>query len=250
MVDGNLNQNPEASTLKWVQVSASNKWAMFDTRVSSQTSYNGNLNVTIQPNKNFSSLALFNVTAKSVTVQILNKPGGVVIYSKTKELYNSQVSNWYSYFFEEFDLGDEVFFTSIPPYPKAVINITLTQVNTNKTGVGAIVVGQLFEVGLTQTSGTYGIRDYSIKDTDEFGVTTFVERNFSKKMQLQLFVENGQLNFINKLLVQLRAQPTAWYATEDDRFQGTTIYGYYKDWNVEIKYPNHSLISIEIEGLT
>lgn len=250
LVDGNIGHNPESTTLKWVLVSSSNKWAMFDTRVASETSYNGNLTVSIQPNQRFSSFALFNVTAKSVTVQVLDKPGGVVVYTSTKSMSNSQVSNWYNYFFEEFDLGGEVFFTKIPPYKQAVINITFNQSGTSPTKIGAFVVGQLFDIGLTRTGGNYGIRDYSIKDTDEFGVTTFVERNYSKRMSLVLFVENGQLNFLNKLLVQLRAQPTAWYGSDDSRFQGTTIFGYYKDWNVEIEYPNHSLISIEIEGLT
>lgn len=252
MIDGNINQNPTSTTLNWTRVSVSNKWAMFDTRIASETSYDGNLTVSIQPNLRFTSFALFNVTAKSVTVEVIDKvgAGSVVVYSQTKALDNSLVSNWYTYFFEEFDFLNEAFFTGIPPYKQAVVNITLNQVGTNPTKIGAIIIGQVFDLGLTRIGGSYGIRDYSTKETDEFGVTTFVERNFSKKMQMQLFVENGQLNFLNKLLVQLRAQPTAWYATDDDRFQGTTIYGYCKDWNVEIEYPNHSLISLEIEGLT
>ena len=254
LIDGNVGQNPESTTLKWVQVSSSNKWAMFDTRIASETSFAGNLTVSIQPNQRFTSLSLFNVTAIAVQVEILDKPlaeGGVVIYSQTRSLSNSLVSNWYTYFFEEFDLGSEVFFHNVPPFKRAVINITLIKAESDTyTKIGAFIAGQLFDTGLTRYGASYGIRDYSIKDTDEFGVTTFVERNFSKRMNATVFVENGQLNFLNKLFIQLRAQPTAWVASTDNRFQGTTIFGYLKDWNVEIEYPNHSLISIEIEGLT
>ena len=254
MIDGNIGQNPESTALKWVQVSASNKWAVFDTRIASETSFNGNLTLSIQPNQRFTSFALFNVTANAIQVEILDKPlasGGVVIYSETRNLNNSLVSNWYNYFFEEFDLASEAFFSNVAPFKQAVINITLIKADSaTHTRVGAFLVGQLFEVGGTRQGASYGIRDYSIKETDEFGVTNFVERNFSKRMNTTVFVENGQLNFLNKLFVQLRAQPTAWVATTDDRFQGTTIFGYVKDWNVEIPYPNHSLISIEVEGLT
>lgn len=251
LIDGNIGQNPESTTLKWVQVSSSNKWAMFDTRVASETSFEGNLTLSIQPNQRFTSFVLFNVTANAIRVEILDKPGGVVIKSETRSLNNSLVSNWYNYFFEEFDLGSEAFFTNLTPLKRAVIKITLIKsASATHTRVGAFLVGQLFEVGGTQQGASYGIRDYSIKETDEFGVTNFVERNFSKRMNTTVFVENGQLNFLNKLFVQLRAQPTAWVATTDDRFQGTTIFGYVKDWNVEIPYPNHSLISIEVEGLT
>lgn len=254
LIGSNLNFNPETSELKWGRVSASNKWAMFDNRVASETSFAGNLTVSIQPNQRFTSFSLFNVTALAVQVEILDKPladGGVVIYSQTRSLSNSLVSNWYTYFFEEFDLGGEVFFHNVPPFKQAVINITLIKAaSATHTRIGAFITGQLFNAGATRQGASYGIRDYSVKETDEFGVTTFVERNFSKRMNAVLFVENGQLNFLNKLFAQLRAQPTAWVASTDNRFQGTTIFGYLKDWNVEIEYPKHSLISIEIEGLT
>ena len=254
LIDSNLNFNPETSALKWVRVSASNKWAMFDTRIASETSFAGNLTVSIQPNQRFTSFSLFNVTASAVQVEILDKPlaeGGVVVYSQTKSLRNSLVSNWYAYFFEEFDMLNEASFNNVPPFKQAVINITLIKAPSDTyTRIGAFIVGQLFDAGLTRYGASYGIRDYSVKETDEFGVTTFVERNFSKRMNTTVFVENGQLNFLNKLFIQLRAQPTVWVASTDNRFQGTTIFGYLKDWNVEIEYPNHSLISIEIEGLT
>lgn len=250
LIDANTNQNPESTTLKWSNLGASNKWAMFDTRVASQTEYAGTLTLSVQPMQVFTSFSMFNVSAKSVHVQVLDRPGGVEVYSRTQSMDNTQIASWFTYFLEEFDLGDEVTFDDIPMYKQAVINITITPITGLSSKVGAFVVGSVFDIGMTQYGSSYGIRDYSVKETDEFGVANFVERNFSKRMQVQLMVNNGQLNFLNKLFVQMRARPTSWRATADDRFQGMTIFGYCKDWNVEVEYPNHSLISVEIEGLT
>ncbi len=250
LIDSNVNQDPESTTLKWSNLGASSRWAMFDTRVASQTECTGALTISVQPMQVFTSFSMFNVSAKSVHVQVLDRPGGIEVYSKTKSMDNTQIASWFTYFLEEFDLGDEVTFDDIPMYKQAVINITATPITGLSAKIGAFVVGSVFDIGMTQYGSSYGIRDYSRKETDEFGVATFVERNFSKRMQVQLMVNNGQLNFLSKLFVQMRARPTSWRATSDDRFQGMTIFGYCKDWNVEVEYPNHSLVSLEIEGLT
>jgi hypothetical protein len=35
-----------------------------------------------------------------------------------------------------------------------------------------------------------------------------------------------------------------------DTFGATFIYGFYKDWGIEITYVSHSIATIEIEGLS
>lgn len=246
LVNGNVNQNPENTLLQWVNIGPSNKWAMFDTQVSSQTVSNGNLTFTLKPGQAINALTLFNIEGASVHVQVLDDAAGNEIYNKTINLDSTFIQDYYSYFFDEFVFRQEVMINGIPPYIKCVINVTVIGTQPK---VGSIITGTLVQIGETQQGLSYGIRDYSTKETDEFGVTTFVRRNYSKRMNPSVFVNNGRLNYIGKLLTDLRAIPTAWVATDDERFEGTIIYGYYKDWNIEVPYPNHSLISIEIEGL-
>ena len=246
LTNGNVNQNPETTLLQWVNIGPSNKWSMFDTQVSSQTESTGNLTFSIKPGQSINSLALFNVEGKSIHVQVLDAPLGNEIYSRTISLDTTFIQDYYSYFFDEFTYKQEAVLKDIPPYIECVVNVTLTG---TRTKVGGTVFGTLIQIGETQQGLSYGIRDYSIKETDEFGVTSFVRRNYSKRMNPSVFVNNGRLNYIGKLLADLRAKPTAWVAVDDERFEGTIIYGYYKDWNIEVPYPNHSLISIEIEGL-
>lgn len=249
LVDSNTNQNPESTTLQWVKVSPSNKSAMFDMQISSQTITTGNLEVSIKPGKAVNCLTLFNLSGLEVTLQVLDTVGGTEIYNKTVGLDGTYIQDWYSYFFDEYSFRQEVVFNGIPPYLDCVINLTVTPGTGGEAKVGSFVTGTLVQIGETQQGMSYGIRDYSLKETDEFGVVSFVQRNFSKRMHPTVFVNNGRLNYVSKLLTNIRAKPTAWMATTDDRFEGTIVYGYYKDFNIEVPYPNHSLISIEIEGL-
>jgi hypothetical protein len=117
--------------------------------------------------------------------------------------------------------------------------------------VGEIIIGNIFEVGWTQRGISSGITDYSVKEQDIFGNTTFVERNFTKRINCQVMVKNKYLNNIQRLFYNLRAKPCVWLPTNDENLtEATIIYGYYKSFSLEITYPEYSIYNIEIEGLT
>lgn len=246
---GNVGHQPDTSPTWWLDIAPSNKTAMFDKQVSTQSVKTGKLIVQVTPGSLFDSLALLNVEANSVDVVVKDTPGGTTIYTKHIDLDNSilEVIDWYTYFFEPFDFLDTVVLTEIPPYQTASIYVTFNTDSTSKCGV--MTYGTNIYLGGTQYGVSAGIIDYSVKQTDEFGNTTFVQRAFSKRMEPTLFIDNTKLNYINRTLQSLRAVPTVWVMSDDVRFQTTVTYGYYKDYNIEISYPTASLISMTIEGL-
>ena len=251
LIASNLNKQPDISATSWLDLGANNKTAMFDIQVNTQTTATTSLTVVFQPGASFNSLAFLNLIGNSITVTIKDSPSGSVIYTKTANLDNSSINviDWYTYFFEDFDSLSEVVFQDIPPYGNAVIEMTITTGTGALVAVGACVVGTMIELGDTQYGLNYGIRDYSIKSTDEFGNTRFVQRAFSKRMSPTLMVANERLNYVGKTLENLRAVPTVYIAVDDPKYNGTIVFGFLKDWNIEINYPNHSMISVEVDGL-
>jgi hypothetical protein len=125
--------------------------------------------------------------------------------------------------------------------------MSLTSPSTVK--VGNIVYGETITLGLTQMGLGFGIKDFSAKDTDEYGNTIFVQRTYSKRMEPTVYVENTQLRFIDRTLSRLRATPTVWIGSEEYIYSPLVIYGFYRDYNIDIPYPSHSLLRLEIEGL-
>lgn len=251
LIGSNLNKQPDINLTSWLDLGASNKTAMFDMQVNTQTTATTSLVVTFQPGIAFNSVSFLNLTGNSITITVKDQPTGSIVYTETVNLDNSSVIvfDWYSYFFEDFDFRTEVVFQNIPPYTDGTVTVTITGATGDTVTIGSTSVGTLIELGDTQYGLNYGIRDYSIKDTDEFGNTRFVQRAFSKRMSPKLLVLNTKLNYISKTLENLRATPTVYIAVDDPIYGGTIVYGFLKDWNIEINYPNHSMINLEVDGL-
>lgn len=251
LIGSNLNKQPDVDLTSWLDLGASNKTAMFDMQVNTQTTATTSLVVTFQPGLAFNSVSFLNLIGNSITITVKDQPTGSIVYTETVNLDNSSVSvfDWYSYFFEDFDFRTEVVFQNIPPYANGTVTVTVTGATGATVAIGSTSVGTLIELGDTQYGLNYGIRDYSIKDTDEFGNTRFVQRAFSKRMSPKLLVLNTKLNYISKTLENLRATPTVYIAVDDPIYGGTIVYGFLKDWNIEINYPQHSMINIEVDGL-
>lgn len=238
---------PETSPLWWVDIGPTNQWAMFDGEVSTQTAATSTLTVVIKPGL-CNSLALFGLEGTTLTVTVRDALAGNVVYTYTKSLDGTILADWYQYFFEPFVQLSEVVLTDLPPYGDAHITVTVTSGSTAKCGI--LVVGTVYQLGLSLSSPTAGIVDYSRKDTSALGVTTFVRRAFSKRMSMSLYLENQQLNKVRSILTDLRATPCVWAATEKPGYEMLTLYGFYRDFSIAVEYSDGSLCNLEIEGLT
>lgn len=251
LIDANLGKRPDTHPDDWLALGATNKMRMFDLQVNTQTVAQGSLTVKFSPGKVFNAVAFLNLVGKSANLTVWDSPGGAVVYTSEVSLDNSslKVIDWYTYFFEDFDFRSEAIFQDIPPYHAGVIEVTLT--SGEEVAIGSTSVGTLIDLGSTQYGLNFGIRDYSVKKfDDDFGTVTFLERAFSKRLTANLLIPNEKLNYVSRTLQDLRAVPTLYIGTDcDPKYSVTAVFGFVKDWNIEVQYHNHSLISIEISGL-
>ena len=249
VVASNIGNQPDITPTKWLDYSPDNKHAMFDTQVSTQSTKTGTLTTVLNPGTNFNSVALININGTSATVTVQSGVGGAVVYTRTTSLDDTIIIDLYSYFFEPYDFKSELILTDIPPYNNGVITMSLVA-TTGTAAIGALVPGTYYDLGSTQYGATVGIRDYSVKTTDTYGTTTFVQRAFSKRMDATVFVNSTTLNFNYKLLTDLRAVPAVWIGSDSSALKPLIVFGYYRDFNVNIQYPTYSLCTLSIEGLT
>lgn len=240
----NLNNNP-ATTLgtKWQIISPTNRWKMFDQSVEGQTSKADSIVVVLTPNALVDSLAFFNLDADTIRVQVTG-----TTYDETVELSTRTVGSWYEYFFEPFQSRIDVVFSNLPLRLANVITITIT-----KTGgvakCGVCVPGLQYVLGKTQYGAGVGIIDYSIKETDEFGNTTVVERAYKKRINAQVYVDKNKVDENLRKLTEYRAKPVVWIGA-DNQYESLIVYGFYKSFEEVIQYPSFAMCSLEIEGLT
>jgi hypothetical protein len=170
-----------------------------------------------------------------------------IIYYSYKDLNTALISNWYEYFFKEDDNITELVLENIPVYTTTITTVGVY--DAIKTKVGVNVLGNIYTLGVTQYGAGAGIIDYSKKETDEFGNTTFTRRAFSKRMNVNIIFPSGDLARIQKLLSEIRATPCVWVGTNDSTYSPLVMYGFYRDFNLEIPYPEYSYCSLQVEGL-
>lgn len=245
----NTNNQPDTSPAWWLDAGPSNQRAMFDSQVSTATTRATPLTVTVAPGVGVNSLALLGLNATSVTVTVTDGAAGPTIYSRTVSLDDTQIFDWLAYFFEPYDFRAQLVLTDLPMYASARITVNISA-GAGTVACGTMTYGNVYELGQSQRGASAGIRDYSKKDTDEFGTTSFVVRAFSGRMEVQLMVEQNRLNFVHRLLAALRATPCVWIGSDRKDLQPLTVFGFYRDFNLDIQYLDYSLCRLEIEGLT
>lgn len=237
---------PESNSTKWLDYSPTNRWACFDSQISTETIGTDTLAITLQPGATINAISLINVTASSVAISI--SYGGSIVYTDSKNLDRTAFTGWYDWFFRGRDLLTQAIFTGIPPYGTGQITITLTGIGTVSCGV--LVVGNLRDLGITQRDAKIEIFDYSVKSTDEFGTTTFVKRKNAKKIEIDFILENARLDATYAAMALLCAVPSVWIISEENSMELLNIFGWYSGFTVVVQYATHSMCTLQIQGLT
>jgi hypothetical protein len=247
--NSNLNKQPDTSFDWWVDIGPSNQTAMFDAQVSTATTRATPLSVTVKPGVATNSVAFFGLTGNSISVSMKESASGPTVYNKTFSLDDTPIVDWESYFFEPYDFRTELVLTDLPLYGDCEISASVSAAS-GTVACGTMLYGTVFALGESLNGASTGIRDYSKKETDDFGNTTFVVRAFSKRMDVQVFIEQRRLNFVQKLLSDLRATPCVWIASERAELSPLTVFGFFRDFSIDIQYHDFSMCRLEIEGLT
>lgn len=249
---GNLNHDPESEAdpdnpVWWLDYSATNRWKMFDALVGVQSTDADSIAVTITPAALVDSVVLLNVSAASVQVTMTDVADGLV-YDETVSLVSpSGIQDWHSWFFEPIVRQSDFSVSDLPRYLGAAIAITATD-SGGTVAIGECILGLSREIGSTAAGARIGIRDYSIKTQDAFGNYSILERAFSKRGTFTLLIDAGFTSELQTILAGYRATPAVYVGT--DVHSASLIYGFYRDFEIDIAYPDASLCFIEIEGLT
>lgn len=110
-----------------------------------------------------------------------------------------------------------------------------------------IVGGVTTDLGVTEATPTISILDYSRRVTDEFGVTTVVERGFSRRMSVKLLVPSGNVDSLQTYLASIRTTSAIWEADEDSEWLSPE--GYFKDFDIDLVTKKISYCTLTVEGL-
>lgn len=237
---------PEYDTVNWVYVKPNNRWALFDTSNSTQTISTGTISYRLRLNRRVDSLAAFNIQGSSVRFRVISSTG-VTVYDQTRGLGTISEASWFNWFFEVANIYDQFVALDVTIDQTSDILIDIAPL-MGYAAIGTFCSGMSRKFGRGISYGaSFGIQDYSIKQTDQFGQTVFVERAFAKRSRCSIMIEKAQSDQLFYLLTQRRAKPTLYVSTSE--YEAGAVFGYYKDFSQVIAFPNDTVYELELESL-
>lgn len=242
----NLGHYPADSPTWWIRADSTNRWRMFDSSVSSQTSNVTSIATVHATTGIVDAVALLNINAASIRITQTDDADGVVYDETISGVATSGINDAYAYCFDPIVRKTEVVFTNLKPYADSSIAITLTDTN-NTVLCGACVLGKVLDIGGSNFGMSIGIDDYSVKQQDSFGNYTVQERAFRRWVSGDVWVDNEKVDGLVNVLAGYRATPVVYIG--DESFGSSVAMGFYERFSTLVRHPTQSLLAIEIKGL-
>lgn len=253
LVANNVGHSPIADdgAQWWLDVGPTNRWAMFDARVNTQTvvsvadGQGASITVTLSIGR-VDSVALMELRGAEVVVELLDG-NQLVVFTRAVKLAVRSVAGWYGYFTEPFRSKSSVFLQGLPPYAGALLRISVN--GESEVRCGAVLAGLISHVGRTRYGGNVGINDFSRKVTNDFGVTTLIQRAWSKRGSFSVEIPQVDLERVFDLLSSLRGRAYLLVGIEADGYGPTVIYGFTKDFSIDLALSQMNYCTLSMEGL-
>ena len=221
--------SPSADPLYWQDVGPTNRWAPFDSYVSTAATATTSASWVLSPGF-FDALALYGLAGTQLDIEVLDGPGGAELYADTVDLYEPALG-LYEYLFGQIRQRDRIVVTGIPLHPTAQLTLTVSGGTGDKVALGMLAIGQFRKLapseswGGTQAGASVEPVTYSRISTDEFGTTTIVRRTAATGMRAEVVMPIADCNYALRLVQQVLDVPVAWIASTEDRLAGLNVFG-------------------------
>lgn len=248
---GNLDNFPPSSPAHWIYVGPTNAWKAFDLSGGTVLEAPGSdlepLEFVVTGNR-LNSIGLIGLQASWVRIQASSFAEGLYYDETTELLDNALLADWFDYFFTEISKSTEVIALDIPPVMNSEYTIQIADAS-GTVKLSTFVIGQAVKMGFTEFGAQVGIIDYSRKNVDQFGRASLEQRAFSDRMSVSMELPKGIVDSVRRKFAALRAKPCLWIGA-NGQYESLTVFGFYRDFNIDISYPTFSICSAEIEGLS
>lgn len=246
----NTGNQPSISPLHWIQDRPSNYWAMLDGVTLTQTSVSDNIIVEVA-SVNYDAIAMLNMYAKSVSIEMTDLNTGTVVFTDTEDLTNtSSIVDFLSYCFEPFEYKT-TYYKRIPPYGNAKIKVTVE--NTGGTAkCGTIVAGRSIYLGEAEWGVGFEMESWSRKTVDpDFGITSLEHTNSVFNDTYTINVPSDKLQQLKRVMKNYDFTPVLFVGDESDdsRFENLADWGYWETIRMVLEGPVRSKIDITKKGL-
>lgn len=249
---GNLGHDPRLDISRaapapwWTDLAPTNKWAAFDTEVSTETVADKSMTMTLRPGA-ANAVFLAGIDAESLSITVTDVAGGSVIYEHVDRLEASAPADYWEYYYDRFKPARDFLVTGLVPYQSAEMTITLSR-TSGQVKCGVLAVGDLRPLGATQYGATAEPKSYSYVKTDEFGKTKIKRRKGARDMSASALVPLVDANAVIDVLMETMDVPCVWVGMNLPEYRGLRVFGL---GTGKLAYANatQTQLTLTVEGL-
>jgi hypothetical protein len=236
-----------AGSLWWSDVTgdefAPNRYRMFSDNPAQATEHSGTITVVVRPSGTvWDALALFNVVADEISIEILSGPA---FSFSTSIRFDDPIS-------DDYQNRASVAFVDLPEvdssfYKSAAIRVSLSVTVGRVLRVGTLVIGKKTEIGSCLYGTDISIMDFSRKERDTFGNVQLIERGYADTIDYKLEVRTDEVGPIKGFLASLRAVQAVYVGSQN--LSETIVYGYYEDFLLTLEASTVSSATIKVASV-
>lgn len=246
----------------WKKVGATNRWAMFDDVLSTQSvAPDGVDNLVVEVDFSYADVvALINLVGETARIEV--RDGQEAPYFTREIPLVRDTEDFHEYFFSPITQLTDVTLTlsdlaatDIPVgMPGSVLKVTITK-SGGGAACGHLVIGRAWDLGKTKIDATAGTKTYSVRETDEFGNLRIVPRRVVKRVKCVTYVPASKTDIVAKRLADIDVVPALFLADDRDTLAGgyesLIIYGTKTDheFSIQPEGPHMDMLDISIEGV-
>lgn len=239
--------NQFGTVVYWNDIDPTNRYAMFDGYVSTQTVATTSITVVIKAGA-FNWIYLDGLDAKNVQVTIKDAPGGNVVFSYAGALRGSRPSTYWQYWFNDFTNIKSKVISGIPPYASMELTLTLSVNSGSTVKCGVLAIGMVKKLGSTQQNVKAKPKNYGYVKTDDYGKNTYKTGKKAVDIVATALIDRSEMRQVQDVLTSALGVPCVISCSGSDEFSGLNGFGFV-DGEVNYKTRDTSEISITQQGV-
>ena len=219
----------------WVDISPTNKWAIFDNKNSTQSMKYGGWYLQYTPGTVTPNVAGFNITgAKKVVVTVTSDSLPQPWVKEIPMVDNSAVIDYWTWSFLPLAFRAEFIVTDMPFYSDAIIKLDFQ--GEDYVGVGSVIFGTSTYLGAINYGTSFKLLAGGIED--DSAALKLIDYKFT--------ITKNDGGSVFRLFKSLLKKPAVYFASEnvDD---GSMVLGYYVDSNISIDTPIFEPVSLSVK---
>lgn len=243
-VGNNLNQ-PLTDKTYWLPIGATNRWKMLDEYNNTQTENPEVIILKVKPGAIVQGIFLGNLDATEIVITSDDPTKGVVYHETTSQVVFNTGGSFYKWLFGRRRFKKQFLTLALPPFWSSTLTIEIRK----RGGIakcGMCRLGPVEVFGLTQFGIGMDIKDFSSTKFNFDGTSETIERGFSKRMSMDVVLENELIFYAQDWLADRRQRVMVFIAIREAEW--TALCGKYSSFKNVISELNISKMSLQIEG--